>query len=35
MRKVLIINASRVSVFFEKKFSCAEDCAESCVGGCQ
>jgi len=25
---VLIINASRVGVFFEKKFSCAEDCAE-------
>ena len=29
--KCIIYRASRVGVFFEKKFSCAEDCAEGYV----
>ncbi len=29
MRNLLCYNNFRISVFFSKKFSCAEDCAES------
>ena len=31
MRKLLSYNNFRVSVFFRKKFSCAEDCAEGII----